>query len=269
MKSLVVASQKGGVGKTTVSLHLAHALAARGYNTLLVDCDPQGAIGLSLSRKLTRRAGFKEYIDGNEPLPQLIINTRVPGFHLLPFGHIAPTDTERFSSILATGDQYRRLLYDADQLGHDLVIVDTPCGFGGITTGILRVATHMLSPIQAEPIALRSVTQLLEVVQSLRRQGAEVELVGFLISMLQLRQTESYSVAQEVWEKFPPDLLFTANVPRDPVFLEAVGAGVPLGMLRQPPPPVAHVFDLVAAELEGRMGLLQTRQTDGPQPLLD
>lgn len=269
MKSLVVASQKGGVGKTTVALNVAHALAAKGYRVLLVDCDPQGAIGLSLSKKLTRRAGFKEYVDGNEPLAQLIIETRVRGFHLLPFGQISHIDTERFSSILATGDQYRRFFYEADQLGHDLVMVDTPCGFGGITVGVLRVATHVLSPIQAEPIALRSVTQLLEVVQGLRQEGSEVELIGFLLTMLQLRQTESYTVAQEVWEKFPPELLFNANVPRDPVFLEATASGVPVGLLRQPAPPVSHVFDLVAAELEGRLGLSQLRHSDGPQPLLD
>lgn len=269
MKSLVVASQKGGVGKTTVALNLAHSLATKGYRVLLVDCDPQGAIGLSLSKKLTRRAGFKEYVDGNEPLAQLVIETRVRGFHLLPFGQISHLDTERFSSILATGDQYRRFLYEADQLMYEALVIDTPCGFGGITTGVLRVASHVLSPIQAEPIALRSVTQLLEVVQGLRQQGATVELIGFLLTMLQLRQSESYSVAQEVWEKFPPELLFNANVPRDPVFLEATAAGVPVGMLRQPAPPVAHVFDLVAAELEGRMELTQTRQFDGPQPLLD
>lgn len=250
-------------------MHLAHSMAAKGYRVLLVDCDPQGAIGLSLSKKLTNRAGFKEYIDGNEPLTQLIIETRVRGFNLLPFGQITHADTERFSSILATGDQFRRFLYDVDQLGHNLMVVDTPPGFGGITTGLLRVASHILSPIQAEPIALRSVTQLLEVIQNLRQQGSTVELVGFLLTMLQLRQSESYSVAQEVWEKFPPELLFNANVPRDPVFLEASAAGVPVGLLRQPAPPVAHVFDLVAAELEGRMGLSQSRQNDGPQPLLD
>lgn len=269
MKSLVVASQKGGVGKTTVSLHTAHSLAEKGYNVLLVDCDPQGAIGLSLSKKVAQRPGFADYVDAGTALEQLVVSTRVPTFHLLPIGHLPPIQTEPFSSRLADGEIFRQLLFDAAQLGHEVVLVDTPCGFGGITLGALKSATHVLSPIQAEPIALRSVTQLLELIQSLRREGHGVELVGFVITMLQLRQAESSTVAQEVWEKFPDRLLFSANVPRDSVFLEATAAGVPVGLLRRPPPPVAHVFDLIAAELEGRMGLSTTRQSDGPQPLVD
>lgn len=268
LKSLVVASPKGGVGKTTVSLHLGFAMAERGYRTLLVDCDPQGAIGLSLSRKLTAAAGFNEYVRGEQSLDQVTIRTRVENFHLVPIGQLSPIDTELFSGALSTGEHMYRLLDEA-AADYDLVLIDTPCGFGGITVGALRMATHVLSPIQAEPIALRSITQLLELVQSLREQDCTVEVAGFLVTMLQLRQSESYGVAQEVWERFPQRLLFDAHVPRDPVFLEATAAGVPVGLLRRPPPPVTHVFDLVAAELEGRLGLSQSRQFDGPQPFLD
>ncbi len=269
LRSLVIASQKGGVGKTTVALHLAHAMAQKGSQVLLVDCDPQGAIGLSLSKKLSQHVGFSEYVDNNLSLDQVIVRTRVPNFSILPFGTMSAVETERFSSILASGDQHRRLLYDAAQMGFEVVIVDTPCGFGGITIGALRAATHVLCPIQAEPIAIRSVKQILELVQTLHQQGFPIEIAGFLITMLQLRQEESYKVAQEVWENFPDTLLFDANVPRDSVFLEASAAGVPVGFLRRPPPPVAHVFDLVAAELESRLGLAQVREFDGPQSLVD
>ena len=269
MKSLVIASQKGGVGKTTVALQTSHSLAQKGYQVLLVDTDPQGAIGLSLSKKLTRKPGFREYVDNENVLEDLVVQTRVPNFSLLPIGQLPPIETERFSAALASGQIVQAFFDDAAQLGYDIVVIDTPCGFGGITLGVMRVASHVLSPIQAEPIALRSVTQLLELVQALRQQGAEIQVAGFLLTMLQIRQAESYTVAQEVWEKFPDTLLFDANVPRDPVFLEASAAGVPIGLLRRPPPAVAHVFDLVAAELEIRLGLLETRQFDGPQPLLD
>lgn len=269
VKSLVIASPKGGVGKTTVALHLTYALAGRGYRVLLVDCDPQGAIGLSLSKKLASSSGFHEYVRGGATLADITIKTRVANFHIVPMGQLSPIDTELFSSAMSTGGQLQRLLADAEDAGYELVVIDTPCGFGGITMGAMRVATHVLSPIQAEPIALRAMTQLLELVASLREQGLSAEVVGFLVTMLQLRQNESYSVAQEVWERFPEHLLFDAHVPRDPVFLEATAAGVPVALLRRPPPPVTHVFDLVAAELESRLGLAQPRESDGPQPFLD
>lgn len=269
MKSLVIASPKGGVGKTTVALHLSYALSNKGYRVLLLDTDPQGAIGLSLSKKLSVRDGFNEYVRRGASLEDVRIETRVSNFHLVPVGQLSPIDTELFSSALSSGAHLQRLASDAEAADYDVLVIDTPCGFSGITVGALRMATHVLSPIQAEPIALRAVTQLLELVASLREQNCSVEVVGFLVTMLQLRQNESYGVAQEVWERFPERLLFDAHVPRDPIFLEANAAGVPVSLLRKPPPPVTHVFDLVAAELESRLGLAQQGETDGPQPFLD
>lgn len=270
LRSLVIASQKGGVGKTTVALHIAHSLVGRGYKVLLVDSDPQGAIGLSLSKKLSEHAGLSDYVEQGYQLDQLWVQTRVDNFYILPFGSMPPFQTEQMNQVMADGGQHARLLQDAANLGIEIVVFDTPAGFGGMTSGAMRASTHVLSPIQAEPIAYRSVTQTLEVIQALQEQGYAVELVGFLITMLQLRDESSYEIAQEVWESFPEHLLFDVNVPRDPVFLEASTAGVPVGFLRTPTPAVSHVFDLVAAELESRLGLVdESREFDGPKPLVD
>lgn len=267
MKAIAIASPKGGVGKTTVALHLAHGLVKRGYRTLLVDTDPQGAIGLSLSKKLNAGPGFASYVAEGRPLSAVQLRTQVQGFHLLPVGRIGPHETESFGAALSSGHRVGRLLEEAAE-DHDVVVFDTPCGFGGITTGVLRAASHVVSPIQAEPIALRAITQLLDMLKMLRAKGAQVELAGFLLTMLQVRDENSFDVAREIWDTFPAELLFNANVPRDPVFLEATAKGVPVGLLRRPAPPVAHVFDLVAAELEARIGLFEVGRSDEPQPFL-
>lgn len=269
LRSLVIASQKGGVGKTTVALHLAHSLVGRGYQVLLVDSDPQGAIGLSLSKKLSESNGFSDYLEQGPSLDEVMVRTKVANFNILPFGSLPVSQTEHFNSVMSSGEQHARLLSDAAYLGNDIVVFDTPAGFCGVTVGAMRASSHVLTPIQAEPMALRTVTQMLEQVQVLQDAGYAVEIAGFLITMLQLRVEHSYSVAQEVWESFPENLLFDVNVPRDPVFLEATAAGVPVGLLRRPKPPVAHVFDLVAAELENRLGLVEARQIDGPTSLVD
>lgn len=267
MKSLIVASPKGGVGKTTLALHLAHAFAQRGTRVLVADSDPQGAIGLSLSKNLNDAPGLAGFVAESRPLDSVIVRTRVPGFHLLPMGVIGPDEVEAFGAAMSDGRAFARLFHEA-AAKHDLVVVDTPCGFAGVTVGALRAATHAVSPIQAEPVALRAVTQLLEMVKSLRAQGAKVEIAGFVVTMLQVRNEHSFDVARELWDTFPADLLFDVSVPRDAVFLEATAKGVPVGFLRRPAPPVVHVFELIAAELERRMGLSQAMTSDEPQPFL-
>jgi len=268
MKSLVIASQKGGVGKTTLSLNLALSFARAGYRTALIDTDPQGAVGLSLSKSLTSRVGLADCIAGEAAVGDVLVSTRVEGFSILPVGTVSPAETQSFGTAMADGSRLRGVL-DALASRFDLALVDTPCGFGGITAGALRACSHVVSPIQAEPIALRSVTQLLEMVKALGGQGQVAGVAGFVLSMLQTRDEASLQVARDVWEMFPRELLFDVSIPRDGVFLEATAAGVPVGLLRKPAPPVTHVFDLVASELARRLELSTARTVDGPQSLLD
>ena len=124
-------------------------------------------------------------------------------------------------------------------------------------------------PIQAEPLALRSVGQVLEAVGRLREDSRRLSIVGFIVTMLSSRQQVSLAVAQETWSMLPVDLVLEAFVPRDEAFLVASAQGVPLGLLGKRPPPVATVFDQLAAELEPRLGLLTEESEVEPIPLLD
>ncbi|MCP4657418.1 MAG: ParA family protein, partial [bacterium] len=123
-------------------------------------------------------------------------------------------------------------------------------------------------PLQAEPLGLRSVTQLFEVVSGLLDQGHELKIVGIVLTMLQTRDPESLTVAEEVWTQLPEDLVLETAIPRDPVILKANRAGVPLGLLSRRPPPLAAFFAQLAAELEPRLGL-PVADDEGPIPLFD
>lgn len=268
MKTLAIASQKGGVGKTTTSLNLAYAFVDAGFRVALVDTDPQGAIGLSLSKKLTSRPGLANCIAGEVSFRDALINTKVDGFSILPIGQLAPAESQRFAAAMADGRRMQSVLSQLRD-DFDLAVIDTPCGFGGVTEGVLRAATHVVSPIQAEPIALRSTTQLLEMVRSLANDGVTARVIGFIVTMLKDDDARSMAVAQEIADLFPRSLLFSAAIPRDPVFLEATAAGVPVALLKRPPPPVTHIFQLIAADLASRMELYLERDADGPRSLLD
>jgi chromosome partitioning protein len=268
VKALAIASQKGGVGKTTVALNLAYALAARGCRTLLVDTDLQGAIGLSLAGQARHRPGLAECLAGRLAPGAALLPTRLPELSLLPFGQPPDEELDRWGQDLGDGSALGALL-DEIAGGFDLAVLDTPSGLQGPTLAALRAADFALVPLQAEPLALRSMTQVLQAVGRLREQGARVSLAAFLLTMLQSREQFSLAVAQEAWGRLPSELVLEAFVPRDPVFLRASALGVPVGLLSRRPPPAAMVFDQIAAELEPILGLAAEGAGDEPIPLLD
>lgn len=268
MISLALVSQKGGVGKTTLALNLAYAAAQRGWRTLLVDADPQGSIGLSLQGSAAAHEGFVEYLEGAGSLDKYVLGTRLPELSILPTGEPSAERSERWERALDGSPGVAGLLAEASD-DYDLMLLDTCSGLHGKNLRVLHPVDHLLAPIQAEPLALRSMTQLLEAVGLLRQQGSQVQLSGFVVTMLSSRQEVSLSVAQEAWALLPVDMVLEAFVPRDHVFLLASAHGVPLGLLSQRPPPVATVFDRMVAELEPRLGLIVEEAEVAPIALMD
>jgi chromosome partitioning protein len=266
-QSLAVASQKGGVGKTTVSLNLAFSLVNRGTRVCIVDVDPQGAVALSLSRRLSRSAGLSEWLEGRAPLSEVLVPTRLQGLSLLPVGQVSGLRTEGFGNRLEDGRVLQTLL--AELTGYDLVLLDTPSGFGGATLGALRACDAVLVPVQAEPVAARTLARTFEVINELRRAHGGPELAGVLLTMVQSQDPNSTTIVQDLVRTVPSQILLETQIPRDPVFLDASAAGVPLGLLRRRPPPVSLTFDHLAAELEPRLGLGGAEADDVPVLLVD
>jgi chromosome partitioning protein len=252
MSILTVASQKGGVGKTTLALNLAFALARRGWRTLLVDTDPQGSIGLSLRDGVGPARGLGPYLAGVMPLEEAVIKTRLSELCILP------ADAAVLDEANEREAQIRRALPSllANALwSYEVVLLDTPSGLRGNTFAALQHTDHVLVPLQAEPLALRTVQQVLDVVGKLRDEGRKLSIAGLVLTMLQSRDEVSLATAQEAWSLLPKSLVLEGNVPRDPAFLRASACGVPVGLLSRRPPAVASVFDQIAAEVELRIGL--------------
>lgn len=269
MHVIALTSYKGGVGKSTVSLNLAYSLAARGWRTLVVDADPQGSIGCSLRRDVAQAAGLADCLRGESGLDEVVVSTRLAELKLLPFGRASAEE----ASVWCTDEQARafKTLLNTECLEHDVVIVDTPGGGAAGSAGTVAAADSLLLLVQAEPLAARAVPRFLEFAQRLRHNGYGPKLAGVLLTMVQTRLSTSLTVVQEVFSLFPATLTLEAFVPRDPAFLDASAKGVPVRLLRRDPPPVAAVFDQVAAELEQRIGLVaqHAEVDDEPVPLLD
>lgn len=267
MKSLAIVSPKGGVGKTTLALNLAYSFAQLGRRTLLVDTDPQGGIGHSLASKSKSSVGLCDVARGT-PADQCLLRTKHPNLAILPVGAVPWAHISEWSSEMADPSLFFRMFTPIESQ-FDLVIFDTPAGLAGPTHGVLRYASHVLLPIQTEPLAIRVIGQLIEVLSHLRTQGARARLTAVALTMTRLRDELSLAITQEVWSLFPEAIVLDAMVPRDAELLQASKHGVPVALLRKRPPAVASVFDRIANELEPKLALVENASDDEPTYLLD
>lgn len=264
--SIAFASLKGGVGKTTVALNSAYAFARRGARTLLVDVDPQGAVGMSLDG-VSGRAGLAESLAAGTPLLDGVVRTRLAELQLLPVGHIPAADIDQFPAEARGRDLVRRVLGEAGD-DYEVVIFDTPAGLGGMTRLAFEAVDHVIAVVQCEPLSLRALPRLLELLAHVRAEGGSAGLLGVVGNMSSFRDPVVLASLEEVWALYREQVFDTA-VPRDSAFLQASRAGVPLGLLSRRPPAVAAAFDKLVAEIEERLGVDEGGADDGPIRLVD
>jgi chromosome partitioning protein len=263
-RRVVLASQKGGVGKTTVALNLGVALAERGRRTLLVDLDPQGGLGLSLAKGDTELAGLAELLMGEADPAQAVLVTHLPGLRLLPRGRLDPIDVASYEREVSGIGVLGAALEQVEE-GVDVVVIDPPSGMGMVTRAALAVADFALLPFQTETLALRSLGQTLRVLDHVRsHENPKLRLLGILPTMVDRENAESLAVLGQIWQGFP-DTLETI-IPRSEVFARASQQGVPVGFLGGPTTPEARRFELLAQEIDVRLGLRQERSDEAQAP---
>lgn len=267
MHVITIASQKGGVGKTTISLNLGLALARAGNRTLIMELDAQGSLGLSLGLPDRARAGIAEILTGAEPLEAVLTRTRDPQLHVLCVGRVDPTTVSGFEEALARGNVIPAIISSLNG-EFDIVLVDCPAGLGKVTTRALEASTHVMSPLQAEPLALRSVGQLLALIDRIRAEkNPKLVLLGVVLSMFDRKTPASLEVAETLWTKFPGGIILDTVIPRDETFLEASLRGSPLQLMAKRPPPLARVFDQLASDVLDRLETPGEKKEDDDAPI--
>jgi chromosome partitioning protein len=195
-------------------------------------------------------------LHGERPA-DVIMATKESRLSLLPRGRLDPVDAVDFEAGLRS--TLPAALAAAS--GFDRIVIDTPSGVGVATRAGLAVADGVLAPVQAEPLALRSLHQLLRVVEHVReRENPRLALLGLLPTMADKRQGYSQEVLMELWGHV--DGVLETVIPRVDVFGAASLAGVPVAFLGGALPPEARRFQLLADELETRIQSLQGGTAD-------
>jgi chromosome partitioning protein len=250
---LAVVSQKGGVGKTTTAINLASALARRGRKTLLVDVDPQGAVrhGVGLMGA-EHPAGLADVLAGTHELQDVVLATPLPWLRVLLAGSVAESgEHESYLGEMARSPKLGELFTRARNRGY-VVVVDTPPGLGAVTRRVLSHSQHVIVPLQCEPLALQTTSQILRAIRDASAANPALVLDGILLTMLEDGNAVSQRVAAYVREQLPVELLFDVAIPRTMASIDAFAAGQPV-ILRAPDDPASQAYARLAELLDPKL----------------
>ena len=227
---LVIANQKGGVGKTTTAINLGTALAAVGEKVLLIDSDPQGnaSTGLGVGRA-KRKTTLYDVLMGEKPAVEAVVPTDLPGLYIIP------ADPDLSGVELEIGSQTRRSfkLRDAlEQIRREgdftYVLIDCPPSLNLLTVNAMTAADAVLVPLQCEFFALEGLTQLMRTVELVRGSlNPALEIQGVVLTMYDRRNSLSEQVASDVREHFGQKVYDTV-IPRNVRVSEAPSFGKPV-----------------------------------------
>jgi chromosome partitioning protein len=222
-----VANQKGGVGKTTTAVNVAACIAEAGYETLLVDCDPQANATVGLGIERTRTPGLYDVLSDDVRADEAVIDSPVAGLRALPSGPgLAGANVE-----LPRIDGFEFLL--RDRLGplretFEYILLDCPPSLGPLTVCALAAADKVIVPVQTEYFALEGLAGLLETLSLVQRElNPRLTVAGMLLTMHDGRTRLGQDVEREVRAHFP-ELVFDTVIPRNVRVGEAPSYGLPV-----------------------------------------
>ena len=223
---IVVANQKGGVGKTTTSINLAAALQKINYKTLLVDLDSQAnATSASGLNRSTEKTSVYDVLMGLKNIEDCFVTSQHDGFTLLPSNSdLMAAEIE----LLNTNNRESVLKEKINSISRefDYILIDSPPSMNILTLNALAAANEIIIPVQCEYYALEGMSGLLESIYKIKETiNPSLQIKGVLRTMFDSRNSLSVEVSAQL-KKYFGDKLFWTFIPRNVRLAEAPSHGM-------------------------------------------
>lgn len=225
-KTICIANQKGGVGKTTTSVNLSSALALLGKKVLLLDMDPQGnaSSGLGIKKYECQENNIYHVLIGEKSIAETILKTKDSNLFIVTANpdlvgaeielvDIPQREYKLKQAIAAISDHF------------DYFIIDCPPSLGLLTLNALTAANSFLVPLQCEYYALEGLSQLLNTAGLIKKSlNHELHIEGIVLTMFDTRNNLSHQVVTEIKNHFG-EKVFQSIIPRNVRLSEAPSHG--------------------------------------------
>lgn len=227
MKTIAIANQKGGVGKTTTSVNLGACLAERGVDVIILDIDPQANATSGLGMAPDDYESIYESLIGGKDVAELVRPTKYEHLSIIPCNmNLSGCEIElaRAGNHLV---RLREVLTPFQQKNPaDYLLIDCPPSLGVLMTSSLAAADELIVPLQCEYYGLEGLAKIVAVHEKIRRQVAASSLLleGILMTMADTRNNLTNLVINDVCRVFP-EITYKTIIPRNITLGEAPSFG--------------------------------------------
>lgn len=248
-RTIVIANQKGGIGKSSSAANLGRAFSEKGHRVLLIDLDPQGGMSAALGVNSfeVKRSAYSVLMHPDISLAKVLR----PVANLLAIvpASIDLSTAEIMLSNQADGPLRLKKALEQNQIPFDFIIIDTPPTLGLLTVNGLVAASELIVPIQSQFLAMRGVRSLLDTVDRLHQtmMNRNLHLAGVFATMHRPESSSAQEALDEMREVFG-DKMFSTVIEYNDIIAEAPAAGESV-LDYAPDHPSAQAFRSLAEEI--------------------